>query len=108
MKYRYDGKAYLRTFGAYSKISLEEARDRREETRKRLAGGIDPALEKRAARTARVAQKGARHAKEANTFLEDSRKLAGSVENPCCSASGKGNPGEPGARPCARPRRRSL
>jgi len=42
-KYRYEGKANLLSFGTYSEISLTEARNRRDEARKNIAHGVDPA-----------------------------------------------------------------
>jgi hypothetical protein len=48
MKYRYGGKARLLTFGTYPAMGLREARERRDQARKLLAGGADPIVEKRA------------------------------------------------------------
>jgi len=42
LKYRYDGKQKLLAFGSYPEISLQDARQKRDETRKQLANKIDP------------------------------------------------------------------
>jgi hypothetical protein len=70
MKYRHDGKARLLSFGTYPAVSLKEARERREETRKQLASGLDPVEEKRAGVAAQVAREQAGREEEANTFLK--------------------------------------
>ncbi len=47
MKYRFGGKEKLLSFGKYPDVSLNDARELREEARKLLAEGIDPAEVKR-------------------------------------------------------------
>jgi hypothetical protein len=42
MKYRFEGKEKLLSFGAYPKVSLADARLRRAEARLALAAGKDP------------------------------------------------------------------
>ncbi len=42
-RYRFDGKANMLSLGVYPDVSLKEARERREEARRILAQGIDPA-----------------------------------------------------------------
>ncbi|MEL7638442.1 MAG: integrase arm-type DNA-binding domain-containing protein [Solidesulfovibrio sp.] len=49
-RYWIDKKERILSLGPYPEISLREARERREETRKLLAGGKDPAEVKKAAR----------------------------------------------------------
>jgi integrase len=61
MKFRHAGKEGLLSFGAYPEISLKDARSLRDDARKLLAHGRNPALEKR--RAAEAAVVGA-----ANTF----------------------------------------
>ncbi len=51
-KYRLGGVEKLMAFGQYPDISLADARDRRDEARKRLAKGIDPMAERIAEKTA--------------------------------------------------------
>lgn len=42
LKYRFDGKEQLLTFGAYPYVSLAEAREMRNEAKKQLRTGVDP------------------------------------------------------------------
>lgn len=49
MKYRIAGREKKLAFGAYPEVSLAEARDRRDEARKLIRSGIDPAAEKKRA-----------------------------------------------------------
>ncbi|MDR1461937.1 MAG: Arm DNA-binding domain-containing protein, partial [Azoarcus sp.] len=53
MKYRFDGKEKILSFGAYPDVSLRLARDRRDEARKLLAQGEDPGELRKAQRLAR-------------------------------------------------------
>ena len=47
MKYTYDGKSKLASFGVWPKVSLKEARERRQEARGKINIGINPVEEKR-------------------------------------------------------------
>ena len=47
LAYRFGGKQKVLAFGVYPAISLAQARQAREEAKRLLAGGIDPALEKK-------------------------------------------------------------
>lgn len=47
MKYRFAGREKLLSIGIYPELSLSEARDKRDEARKQLANGIDPAILKK-------------------------------------------------------------
>lgn len=49
MKYRMGGKEKLLSFGAYPAVSLRDARERRDEAKRLLAGGKDPMVEKQKA-----------------------------------------------------------
>jgi integrase len=51
-KYRFDGKDKKISFGPYPKISLAEARIKREEARSQIAHGIDPGVVRRAMKQA--------------------------------------------------------
>jgi integrase len=53
-KYRYAGKEKRLSFGTFPEVSLIEAREKREEARKRLANDIDPGAHRKAAKLARV------------------------------------------------------
>lgn len=47
MKYRFEGREKKLSFGEYPRVSLREARNRRDEARNMLTKGIDPAYEKK-------------------------------------------------------------
>ncbi len=61
LKYRFDGKEKLLALGVYPDVGLKEARERRDEARKLLTGGVDPGEN-------RKAQKASRAEKAANSF----------------------------------------
>lgn len=61
MKYRFDGKEKLLSFGAYPTVGLRDARTKRDEAKASLAQGIDPGAQKKA-------QKAARAERSANSF----------------------------------------
>lgn len=52
MKYRFNGKAGLLSFGAYPVVSLEQARQYREEARKMIANGVAPSEARKAQKEA--------------------------------------------------------
>jgi integrase len=52
-KYTFDGKSKTLSFGTYPEISLAQAREKREEARKLIAVGIDPAINRKAVKTAK-------------------------------------------------------
>ena len=52
MDYRFAGKRYTLSIGAYPTISLKDARERREEARKQLTQGINPGAHKQAVKAA--------------------------------------------------------
>jgi len=60
LKYRYERKEKLLSLGGYPEISLFEARQRRDEARKRLANGVDPGALRKAQKQAKT--------EEAETF----------------------------------------
>lgn len=47
LKYRIDGKEKLMALGAYPDVGLKDARDKRDEARKLIAAGVDPAQKKK-------------------------------------------------------------
>lgn len=61
LKYRFDGKEKRLSLGVYPDVGLKEARTRRDEARKLLAGGIDPSENRKVQKLARTDQ-------AANTF----------------------------------------
>jgi len=72
-KYRFGGKEKKLSFGTYPEVSLADARDKRAEARKLVAGGIDPG-------EIRKAQKAAGAEKVANTFEAVAREWYGKNE----------------------------
>lgn len=67
MKYRFDGKEKRLAFGVYPEVSLKEARDKRDEARKLLREGIDPAEKKKL-------EKLTRHINAENSFENIARE----------------------------------
>jgi len=53
MKYRFDSKEKLMSFGSYPDVPLSKARDRRDEARRLLADGIDPGEHRKAEKAAK-------------------------------------------------------
>jgi integrase len=47
VKYRIDGKEKLLSLGVYPEVSLKQARDKRDEARKKIQDGLDPSHEKK-------------------------------------------------------------
>jgi len=47
MKYTFDGKSKLASFGVWPEVSLKEARERRQEAKEKIRVGINPVEEKR-------------------------------------------------------------
>ena len=47
MKYTFDGKSKLASFGVWPGISLEEARERRNDAKQKIKSGKNPVEEKR-------------------------------------------------------------
>lgn len=56
MAYRFEHKEKLLSFGEYPTVSLKDARERREEAKKKLANGIDPAEHKKSIKAAQLAE----------------------------------------------------
>jgi len=54
LKYRFGRKEKWLSLGVYPDVSLKDARDRRDEARKLLAGGVDPSENRKAAKSARA------------------------------------------------------
>jgi len=52
LRWRHEGKERIASLGQYPDISLKDARERRDEARKKIANGVDPVAEKRAQRAA--------------------------------------------------------
>jgi integrase len=60
-KFRFDGKEKLLSLGTYPDVSLQAARDKRDEARKLIAAGVSPSDNRKAI-------KAAKHILQANTF----------------------------------------
>jgi Arm DNA-binding domain len=54
LKYRFDSKEKRLSLGVYPDVSLKDARDRRDASRKLLADGIDPSENRKAMKSARA------------------------------------------------------
>lgn len=54
LKYRFDAKEKLLSFGVYPDVGLKDARERREAARKLLADGVDPGEHRKAAKAVKV------------------------------------------------------
>lgn len=61
LKYRFEGKEKLLSFGTYPEVGLKDARERRDQARKLLANGVDPGEHRKAIKSARAEE-------NANTF----------------------------------------
>jgi len=55
-KYRFEGKPCLISFGTYPTVSLEDARDRRQEAKTQLSRGINPSAERKGLKASIVAE----------------------------------------------------
>jgi integrase len=55
MKYRFDGKEKLISFGSYPDVTLVKAREKRDQARTLLADGVDPSTNRKAQKAAKVA-----------------------------------------------------
>ena len=76
MKYRQtDGKENLLSFGKFPDVSLEQARQKREETRKLKAQGIDPSENRKVKQAEKKAESKAKDLEDSNTFERIARRL---------------------------------
>ena len=76
LKYRFDGKQKLLALGKYPEITLEEARERRDDARKMLAHGIDPSETRKAEKAAEEAAERDRQKDPVRFMLDDSGALS--------------------------------
>lgn len=74
MRYRFDGKQQLLSFGAYPDVGLARARERRQEARSLLAEGVNPSAKKKADKAAAAALTEHTFARIAQELLEKNRK----------------------------------
>lgn len=54
LKYRFGGKEKRLSLGVYPDVSLKDARDRRDDSRRLLADGIDPSDNRKATKAASI------------------------------------------------------
>ena len=71
MKYTFDGKSKLASFGVWPKISLKEARERRHDAKQKIKMGINPVVKNRKNEEYQVLKS---KIKETNESLVDNRK----------------------------------
>lgn len=74
LRYRYDGKQQLLSFGSYPDVSLARARERRQEARALLADGVNPAAKKKADKAASAALTEHTFRRIAAELIEKNRK----------------------------------
>lgn len=74
MRYRFDGKHKLLSFGAYPEVTLARARERRQDAKRLLAEGIDPAAQRKADREEQAVKTEHTFAKIANELVEKLRR----------------------------------
>ena len=83
-KYRFKGKEKRLSLGVFPEVSIEAARDRLDDVRRRLAAGIDPADERRSNGTTRRANRSipaitttsaATRSSMARSFCDTARKI---------------------------------
>jgi integrase len=74
MAYRFGGKQRKLAIGPYPRISLKEARTRRDEAKKLLAAGLDPSQQKRIAKLTATAQNANTFATIADELLSQKRR----------------------------------
>ena len=68
MKYTFDGKSKLASFGVWPSVSLKKARERRHEAKQKIKMGINPVEEKRRNRQLQQRQSKVRVNKESDTL----------------------------------------
>lgn len=73
LAYRHEGKQKLLALGSYPAVSLSDARARRDEAKRLLAGGLDPTVEAKA-------EKARKRAANADTFRAIADEFLAKVE----------------------------
>jgi hypothetical protein len=68
--YRFSGKQRKLALGGYSRVSLKEAREKREQAKRLLADGLDPGQQKQVQKANKVLS-------QANTFAANAEELFG-------------------------------
>lgn len=74
LAYRFDGKQKQLAFGAYSTVTLKEAREKRDAAKKLLASGVDPAVHAKLEKVKRQVAAANTFGLVADEFLEKERR----------------------------------
>jgi hypothetical protein len=74
LAYRFAGKQRKLSLGPYPRLTLKDARARREDAKRRLEAGIDPSQHKRLAKLAAVAEQANTFEAVADEYVEKKRK----------------------------------
>lgn len=74
LAYRFDGKQRKLAMGPFPRVSLKDARQRRDEAKRQLAAGLDPSHQKRLAKLALAAQQANTFATIADELLAQTRR----------------------------------
>ena len=77
MKYTFDGKSKLASFGVWPGISLKEARERRHDAKQKIKMGLDPVMEKR---NNKKHQRNQAKIKSGNEYVNDNESSSTSFE----------------------------
>lgn len=81
LKYRYDGKEKRLSLGVYPEVSLKDARQRRDDARKLLAGDIDPSVHRKAMKAAKIERAGNSFEAVAREWFASARQSEGWVDS---------------------------
>src|SRR6516165_1651872 len=74
LAYRFDGKQRKLAIGPFPRVSLKDARQRRDEAKRQLGVGLDPSQQKRLAKLAETAQNANTFATIADELLDQKRR----------------------------------
>jgi integrase len=74
MRYRFDGKHKLLSFGPYPEVTLARAREKRQDAKRLLADGIDPAVQRKADREEQAVKTEHTFSKIADELVEKLRR----------------------------------
>jgi hypothetical protein len=77
MKYTFDGKSKLASFGVWPGISLKKARERRHDAKQKIKMGLDPVMEKR---NNKKHQRNQAKIKSGNEYVNDNESSCTSFE----------------------------
>src|SRR3546814_8527983 len=69
LKYRIDGREKKLALGKYPQVSLKAAREKRDETRKQIAEGVDPGKQRREAKIKAMTERSEEHTSEIKSLM---------------------------------------